>query len=233
MNALTLSATHLAVTGLDDAPSGWCDTVHSAVPGPVKRTPVARSRFDLSVRPPVTRAAQVARTLHLAFADAGFRDHIDHGDAARDRRDWVVAERAYGEALRLQPLHWGYCIQRAHAIKEQGLHPGAEAWYRSAVALGAPAEMVDEHLIFVARSNGVAFVRRGMPDLDVPPLLAPPTLHDIRVLERLARIPGLIDDNLALSLLRDARDNRAVLTRLIGLPEFARANRAFLEIVRG
>jgi hypothetical protein len=228
MNAQTLAGALLA-----DAPSEWCDAVRSPGPDIATRTPVSRSRFDLSVRPLVTRAAQVARTLHRAFADACFREHVDQADAARDRGDWVAAERAYGEALRLQPLHWGYCIQRAHAIKEQGLHPGAEAWYRSAVALGAPAEMVDEHLIFVARSNGAVFVRRGMPDLDVPPLLAPPTLHDIRVLARLARIPGLIDDDLALSLLRDARDNRAVLTRLIGLPEFARANRAFLEIVRG
>jgi len=65
------------------------------------------------------------------------------------------------------------------------------------------------------------------------PLLAPPTLHDIRLLGRLVRVPGLACDDLALPLLRDARDNRAVLIRLIAMPEFARSNRAFLEILRG
>ena len=135
--------------------------------------------------------------------------------------------------MRLFPLHWGYAIQHAHAIKEQRNFLGAEAWYRSAVALGAPADMVDEHLGYVARVNGSGFVRRGMPDLAVAPLHAPPTWHAFRLLARLARVPGLADEDLALPLLRDARDNRAVLIRLIGMPEFARSNGAFLEILRG
>lgn len=192
-----------------------------------------RSRFNLAVLPSVTRAAQIARTLDQAGVDNRFCDHVARADAARDTADWATAERNYGEALRLFPLHWGYCVQHAHAIKEQGNYPGAEAWYRSAVALGAPADMVDEHLAYVARLNGAVFVRRGMPDLSVMPLLAPPTLHDIQLFGWLARVPGLAGEDLALPLLRSARDNRAVLIRLIAKPEFARSNRVFLEILRG
>ncbi len=196
-----------------------------------------RSRFDFAGAPPVTRADQIARTLDQAGGDARFCDHVSRADVARDTADWPAAEYHYGEALRLFPLHWGFCIQRAHAIKELGHLPGAETWYRSAVALGAPADMVDEHLAYVARLNGSAFVRRGMPDLAVAPLLAPPTLHDIRMLGRLVRVPGFAQDDVALPLLREASDNRAVLIRMIGhprfAPEFARSNRAFLEILRG
>jgi hypothetical protein len=199
--------------------------------------PLSRSRFNLAASPRVTRAAQIARTLDQARADPRFCDHVTRADAARDRGDWIAAERDYGDALRLFPLHWGYAIQHAHAIKEQRNFPLAEAWYRSAVALGAPADMVDEHCAYVARLNGSGFVRRGMPDLAVPPLHAPPTWHDIRLLARLARVPGLAGEDLALPLLRNARDNRAVLIRLIAMPEFApefaRSNRAFLEILRG
>jgi len=205
-------------------------------PPPVRaitRAKPPRSRFDVAALPRVTRAAQIARTLGAAFDDERFRDHIGQADAARDCGDWAGAEHAYRQALHLFPLHWGYCIQLAHVIKEQGLYPRAEVWYRSAVALGAPAEMVDEHLAFVARFNAVAYVRRGVADLDVPPLLAPPTLHDIRLLGRLTRVPGLAGEDLALTLLREARDIRAVLMRLIAMPEFARSNRAFLNILRG
>jgi tetratricopeptide (TPR) repeat protein len=205
----------------------------AAAARPVVRASPPRSRFDLAARPRVTRAAQIARTLDEAFDDERFRDAVGQADAARDRGDWVTAQHEYGQALHLFPLHWGYCIQYAHAIKEQGLYPKAEVWYRSAVALGAPGEMVDEHLVFVAQRNGVAFVRQGTIDLDVPPLLAPPTIHDIRVLGRLARVPGLAGEELGLTLLREARDNRAVLMRMIAMPEFARSNRAFLDILRG
>jgi len=192
-----------------------------------------RRRFDFAAAPAVTRAAQIARTLDQAGTDSRFCDHVARADAARDAADWTTAETQYGEALSLYPLHWGFCVQRAHAIKEQGNYPGAEAWYRSAVALGAPANMVDQHLAYVARLNGAVFARSGTPDLAVVPLLAPPTLHDIGLLGRLVRGPGLARDDLALPLLRDARDNRAVLIRMIEMPEFTRSNRTFLEILRG
>jgi tetratricopeptide (TPR) repeat protein len=195
-------------------------------------TPFRPSRFDLAHYPRATRAQQVASTLANACADSRFHDAVMRGDAARDAGDWAQAERDFGTALRRYPLHWGYCIQFAHAVKEQGHFPRAEAWYRSAVALGAPDEMVDEHLAFVLRQTGYSGQRHPPPVLDVAPLLAPPTVSDIALLAALARIPGQADETVTLTLLREARDNRAVLLRLIALPAFARANRAFLTLLR-
>ena len=122
----------------------------------------------------VTRAGQIAVTLATSGADERFCGHIARADAARDCGDWGLAEAEYAAALRRFPLHWGYCIQYAHAIKEQGRFAHAEIWYRSAVALAAPADAVDEHLAFVCHSSGVAYQSRSVPDLAVPPLLAPP-----------------------------------------------------------
>ena len=201
--------------------------------GAATPAPVSRGRFDLAALPGQTRAMQIAATLDHAFADSRFRDHVQRADAARDSGDWPLAEQEYGRALRLFPLHWGYCIQFAHSAKEQGLHARAEAWYRSAVALGAPPDMVDEHLIFVARASGATFTRQGMPDLDVAPLRAPPTIPDIRLLADLVGVPRLAEEEQALDLMRSAPDNRAVLIAFIERPEFVRANRQFLEILRG
>lgn len=188
-------------------------------------------RFDLSSLPVQTRAEQIAATLDNAFGDDRFRDHVMLGDAARDRGDWITAELEYGNGLRRFPMHWGYCIQFGHAVKEQQQYPLAEVWYRSAVALGAPADMVDQHLAFVARLNGSGFVRDANPKLDVPPMLAPPTVHDIRVLGGLTRVQGLSGTDLVLHLLRTAPDNRAVLLQMLDMPTFVHANRAFLAIL--
>jgi hypothetical protein len=192
---------------------------------------MAPCRFDLSVLPLLTRAQQVAAALDNAFGDEPFSDHVARADAARDRGDWVTAEHEYAGGLRRFPLHWGYCIQYAHAIKEQQHHARAELWYRSAVAMGAPPDMVDQHLAFVAQINGSAFVRGGMPKLDVPPMAAPPTAHDIRLLGELTRVPGLTGEDLALCLIRTAPDNRAVLLHMLDMPDFAHINRAFLAVL--
>lgn len=197
----------------------------------VPTTAAPPRRFDLSALPMQTRAEQIAATLDNAFRDDRFRDHVTLADAARDRGDWVMAELEYGNALRRFPLHWGYCIQFAHAVKEQQHYVLAEVWYRSAVALGAPAEMVDQHLAFVARLNGSDFVRDCDPRLDVPPMQAPPTVHDIRVLGGVTRVPGLAGEDLALHLLRTAPDNRAVLLHMLDMPGFVQSNRAFLAIL--
>jgi tetratricopeptide (TPR) repeat protein len=205
--------------------------VEIAPPGPDPAPP--SRRFDLTVLPGITRAEQIAATLDRAMADDRFRDFIARADAARDSGDWITATREYGEALRLFPLHWGYSVQYAHTVKEQGLYGQAEAWYRSAVALGAPAAMVDQHLAFVAHRNGVTFARRGLPDLGVPPMQAPPTVPDIRLLVELTRVPGFADEALELDMLRTLPDNRAVLLQMLAMPAFARTNRVLLDIVRG
>jgi hypothetical protein len=216
----------------DARPVSTPTLAESAPAGPTVIPYQPRSRFDIAAMPGLTRAEQIAMTLEQACADDRFCECIAQADAARDSGDWAVAAREYANALRQFPLHWGYCIQYAHTVKEQGLHPLAEAWYRSAVALGAPAGMVDEHLAFVARKNGAAFVRRGMPDLAVPPMQAPPTIHDIRLLAELTRVPGMGGEDLALDILRNLPDNRAVLVRMLAMPAFARANRLLLDILR-
>lgn len=202
---------------------------HETQPG----TAPQRRPFDLGAFPRQTRAQQIAATLGNAFSDDAFRMHVLAADGARDCGDWRMAEIEYGRALRLFPLHWGYLIQYAHAIKEQGNFPRAEAYYRSAVALGAPADMVDEHLQFVAHRSGSSFVRGAAADLDVAPLLAPPTMHDIGVMIELCGVRRHLDEEAALALLREEPDNRSVLVKLFALPEFARANRAFLDVLRG
>ena len=199
------------------------------VPAPAPQA--APGRFDLSGFPVLTRAQQIAQTLNTAMGDEAFCDHVTRADAARDCGDWPLAEFEYGHALRRFPLHWGYCIQYAHVIKEQHALARAEVWYRSAVALGAAPDMVDLHLAFVAQRNGAQFIREGMPRLDVPPLQAPPTVHDIRTLGELTRVPGLAGEELVLDLMRTAPTNRAVLLHMLDMPGFVQANRAFLAVL--
>ena len=93
--------------------------------------------------------------------------------------------------------------------------------------------MVDQHLAYVARLNGVEFVRRGTADLDVAPMRAPPTIHDIRLLGELTRVAGLSGDRPMVDLLRQMPDNRAVFLHMLSMPGFARNNRDLLDIVRG
>ena len=207
----------------------------SSAPAPAPDCPAIDHprAFTLAAMGMVTRAGQIAVTLATSGADERFCGHIARADAARDCGDWGLAEAEYAAALRRFPLHWGYCIQYAHAIKEQGRFAHAEIWYRSAVALAAPADAVDEHLAFVCHSSGVAYQSHSVPDLAVPPLLAPPTWHDIATLARLARVPHCAGDDQALVLLRSAADNRAVLRHLLERHDFARANRDFLSVVAG
>lgn len=72
---------------------------------PVAEVVAARPRFDLSHRPLLTRAQQIAQTLDSAMRDAAFHDHVTRADAARDCGDWPLAEQEYGMALRRFPLH--------------------------------------------------------------------------------------------------------------------------------
>jgi hypothetical protein len=225
---IVMSAARVATSG---APSA--EEALGIAPAPqIALDPAPRRRFDMAAQPGVTRAGQIAATLDNAFADAQFREDIARADAARDNGDWARAEGAYASALRRFPLHWGYAIQYAHTVKEQGQFIRAEAWYRSAVAMGAPADMVDQHLAFVAGCNGVKYVRLGQSRLHVPPLLAPPTVHDMRLLIELTRTSGYGDEDIELDLMRTMPDNRRVLLTLFARPEFARANRAFLDIMR-
>jgi len=199
------------------------------VPAPVPAAPPGR--FDLAGLPVLTRAQQIAQTFDAAMGDEAFRSHVTSADTARDCGNWALAEQEYACALQRFPLHWGYCIQYAHVIKEQHFLARAEIWYRSAVALGAAPGMVDRHLAFVAQCNGAGFVRDAVPRLDVLPMLAAPTAHDICTLGELTRVPGLAGDDLVLHLLRTAPTNHAVLLHMLDMPGFVHANRQFIGIL--
>lgn len=225
----------VAPIGADD-PVGQSPQHHAPdrTIAPLVQLAAARpSRFDLSQYAAQTRLQQISAAMAGAFSDPVFRGHIEAGDAARDRCEWSVAEQRYGQGLVLFPLHWGYLIQYAHAIKEQGLFERAEAFYRSACALGAPVEMVDEHLAFVAGRNGVRYEREGMPDLAVAPLLAPPTVHDIAVIVTATGLGAHIGMEQTLPLLRARATNLEVLLDMVRHRAFAGANRGFLELLRG
>lgn len=208
-----------------------CPVVDGAAPAAAPAD-LPLSRYVLAEAPALTRAAQVSAAMAASAADPRFTTAVAEADAARDSGDWALALERYGAALALHPLQWGYCIQYAHMAKELGDLLRAEAWYRTAAALGAPADMVGPHLAYVARRNGIGYVAQTPPDLAVAPLLAPPTVPDIRLLGALLRVPGLGDDAHVLDLLRRHRDNRAVLCAMLAMPEFARNNRDLLAMVQ-
>lgn len=69
---------------------------------------------------------------------------IRAGDAARDARDWPMAEKNYARALKLNPGLAGIWVQYGHAIKEGGKLEEAGEAYGKALAI-APM-VADTHL---------------------------------------------------------------------------------------
>lgn len=57
------------------------------------------------------------------------------GDAARERRDWIVAAAAYRRVLAVRPERFGIQVQLGHMLKEAGDLSGARAAYAAALAL--------------------------------------------------------------------------------------------------
>lgn len=207
-----------------------------ALTAPAPKAPAHRAHplgvLPRKVAQACTRADQIARSFARAAVDGVFRESIASADAARDRGEWGQAERAYRAALGRCPWHWGYLVQLGHALKEQERTGAAEIAYRSAFALGAAADEVDEHLAWVARVNGVRFVRKSDPQLDVAPMQALPTRQDVLVLARLCGLGAECDEEAILRLMRHCPDNRTVLLDLMGSARFAAVNGAFLDCWR-
>ncbi|WP_149535969.1 glycosyltransferase family 4 protein [Siccirubricoccus phaeus] len=63
-----------------------------------------------------------------------FAQAVKAGDAARGRRDWVAAARAYRQALRLRPDEAGIWVQYGHMLKEAGKLKAAYDAYHEALA---------------------------------------------------------------------------------------------------
>ena len=158
-------------------------------------------------------------TLRAASQDSEFQVLIVKADRARDLKGWRVAERHYRAALALYPGHFGYMVQYAHCLKEQGKFVAAEIYYRSARALGAPWSDVYEHLTFVAARQGYLAVSDPASGANWTAdsalfLDGPPTKADVD-LGYLALTEGKsIDEKKVLQLLRTQRTVRDMLFHL-------------------
>src|SRR5439155_15542460 len=125
-----------------------------------------------------------AVALRAAAQDSGFHRIIEEADRARDAEAWNEAGELYREALHAYPDHYGYVVQYAHSLKEQGQFAEAECQYRSALALGAPLSDVDQHLMFVAMQQGFPANFAGDSNAALAgedPLDAPATKADVEL----------------------------------------------------
>jgi len=181
-----------------------------------------------------TRRSASALALRAATQDLGFQRIIEEADLARDAKEWIGAGELYREALRAYPDHYGYVVQYAHCLKEQGRFAEAECHYRSALALGARRSEVDEHLIFVATRQGYPANFAGdseAPSLDGDPLDAPPTRADVElvVFLLLGHEPALAE---IVQLMRSHRSLRSVIAAIVEEGSFVSANARLLSTAR-
>jgi len=94
----------------------------------------------------INRGLMIESSQRAALADDRFRVHVQQGDWARDSREWGAAQREYAAALALYPYQRTFWTQLGHVTREDGKYATAECAYRTAVALGAPSDEVDEFL---------------------------------------------------------------------------------------
>lgn len=181
-----------------------------------------------------TRRSASALALRAAALDQGFQRIIEDADVARDAKEWIEAGELYREALRAYPDHYGYLVQYAHCLKEQGQFAEAECHYRSALALGARRSDVDEHLIFVATRQGFPANFAGdseVPSVDRDPLDAPPTKADVELIVflLLGREPPLAE---IVQLMRRHRTLRSLVAAIVEEGSFVSANAGLLSSAR-
>lgn len=183
----------------------------------------------------IARPQAVEFTLRAAELDEEFRRYVSEGDQARDARNWGRAEFDYWRALALYPLHCGYMVQYAHCLKEQGKFADAEIYYRSALALGAPARDVADHLVYAAHQQGYyGSVPLASADLPTNPLspTSLPTNFDIEQIALFLTGQRSLTVAVRLELLRRCRTLNDVIKSLIGSPEFGRANHLLLLLLK-
>ncbi|MEM6946138.1 MAG: hypothetical protein AAF565_20520, partial [Pseudomonadota bacterium] len=174
------------------------------------------------------RADGALVTVAAARHDPLFQARVREGDASREAAAWPAAAGSYRAALDLYPLHPGYWIQLGHVRKELGLTHGAEAAYRSARALGASADEVEQHLLFVCSLNGVelgnAPLQTGSLPLDEPPIEI-----EARALWE-TFLDGPCEDETAALLMR-LSPKRRLVEHLLDHPDFAARNRGLLAML--
>jgi tetratricopeptide (TPR) repeat protein len=169
---------------------------------------VAESSFLDSVR---NRLHLLEYSYRKAAIDDRFRALVNEAEFAqsravwtRDQADWNAAEHSYTAALSAYPFERSYWSVLGHTIKEQGDLAGAEICYRTAVALGQPAQDVAVHLEFVVEQQGLdpkdypfrAFSRTPLPEQI-------PGKPDVELLSYVFWGSSSISDEECLSLLRE------------------------------
>ncbi len=87
----------------------------------------------------------------MRFVGIGRRDdrtkaNLVNGDAARDARNWLEAERSYSAYLVQRPNDFGIRVQYAHSLKESGKLEDAIAAYRGALLLRPGDHDASTHL---------------------------------------------------------------------------------------
>jgi tetratricopeptide (TPR) repeat protein len=181
-----------------------------------------------------TRLRASALALRAAAQDLGFQRIIEEADLARDAGEWTGAGELYREALSAYPDHYGYVVQYAHCLKEQGQFAEAECHYRSALALGARRSDVDEHLIFVATRQGYPANFAGdseAPSLNGDPLDLSLTKADVEIVVflLLGREPALSE---IVQLMRSHRSLRSLIVAIVKESSFVSANARLLSSAR-
>jgi len=167
-----------------------------------------------------------------ALNDDRFKALIHEADWARDRadwshqaEDWKAAEALYADALALFPFERSYWIQHGHAVKEQGDLARAEISYRTACALGLPAQEVEVHLHFVMQHQGVSEkdypVRRFNPGGLADQLPGKP---DIDLLGRILWNVDEIQPDIMLDLLRRNGCFDELIAEMVDSPLFVGAS---------
>jgi tetratricopeptide (TPR) repeat protein len=178
-----------------------------------------------------TRQQRLALTFKAAAEDEEFRNLTAEADAARDAGRWEAAERAYGRALGIYPLHFGYRIQHAHMCKEQGRFDEAEIGYRDALTLGASTADVAAHLAFVADRQG----HSGAPPVVAAAVSGPmgetPCVADIEALGYILWREAHLSHHDVLDLLRACATCDAVAARMIADERFPQRNGPFLALM--
>ncbi len=194
--------------------------------------------------PPMSRRQEAVLCVARVGANPQLEAALRAADRARDARDWLAALAGYVDALSRAPLHAGYTVQAGHCLKEMGRMADAELCYRDAVALGAAAEDVMEHLAFVAWRQGHVrpcyppAIQRALDDDvlgdaglgEAAFKLRLATSHDARLLLACLLDREDLSDGMVLTLLREAPCLDDLLARLILDDAFAQVNAAIIRL---